>query len=391
MTTKQIALVTGDGSGPEMMAQACRVTEAAARLDGIDIEWVPTPMGWNAYEKTGDTFPKESFELATKIGTLFFGGVGDPKYDDTIGKENPAMKPEPRALLPIRKQWGLLHNFRYFYFNVLNRHQIKIRPELIPAGGVTQLWVRFLLEDSYFGNEDLRDHITLSDEMKKLLGSDRIKLHSEVTGDEEIFIDVAYYRKSTLIRYFMFCFEEARRLGMPMICVSKSNVLPRYLFWRKVCDQVAKNFPDVKLEHVIVDTACMRLFNPALLNGIIACGNEHGDILTDGASESNGSMGMMRSSAINVENGMAMFESGAGTFPQGAGQDIANPIGRILTGALLLRHIGSNKGADALEWAVKMVLAEGYRTGDIFTADDDPAKKVGCSRMGQLVLDQLAA
>lgn len=391
MTKKQIALVTGDGSGPEMMAQACRVTEAAARQDGIDIEWVSTPMGWNAYEKFGDTFPAESFKRATDIGLLFFGGVGDPKYDDTIGKANSAMKPEPRALLPIRKQWGLLHNFRYFYFNELNRHQIKIRPDLIPAEGVTQLWVRFLLEDSYFGNEDLRDHITLSDEMKRLLGSDKIKLHSEVTGNEEIFIDVAYYRKSTLIRYFTFCFEEARRLGLPMICVSKSNVLPRYLFWRKVCDQVAMNFPDVKLEHVIVDTACMRLFNPALLHGIIACGNEHGDVLTDGASESNGSMGMMRSSAINILNGMAMFESGAGTFPQGAGLDIANPIGRIMTGALLLRHIGANKGADAIERAVKMVLAEGYRTGDIFTKSDDPAKKIGCAKMGQLILDRLAA
>lgn len=390
MKEKRIALVEGDGSGPEMMAVACAIAIEAAKRDGIEIIFEDTPMGWNAYEKYGDTFPQESFQRATELGILFFGGVGDPKYDDTIGKENPKMKPEPRALLPIRKEWGLLHNFRFFYFNELNRHQIKIRPDLIPATGVTQLWVRFLLEDSYFGNEDLRDQITLSPELQQLLGSDKIKIHDEVTGDEEIFIDVAYYRKSTLLRYFGYCFQEARRLNLPMICVSKSNVLPRYLYWRKICDQAATLFPDVKLEHVIVDAACMRLFNPKLLHGVIACGNEHGDILTDGASESNGSMGMMCSSAINILNNMGMFESGAGTFPDGAGKNIANPIGRILTGALMLRHIGASKGATAIENAVKKTLEGGWRMPDILSAADDQNKLLGTKEMGETILLNLS-
>src|SRR3989344_7163985 len=158
---KQIALVTGDGSGPEMMAQAVRITSRAAQLDGIEIEWVNTPMGWKAFQDFGDTTPSEAMKKALEIGLIFFGGVGDPSLDATIGKEHPEMMPEPRALLAVRKNLGLLLNFRPMKLMRSLAHLSPLKTELIPAEGVEMVFIRLLLEDSYFGTRDLRSRFPL--------------------------------------------------------------------------------------------------------------------------------------------------------------------------------------------------------------------------------------
>mgnify|MGYP001558473174 FL=1 len=382
----EVALVNGDGSAPEMMEQARRVVNRAALLDHIQIDWIETPMGWKAFEVGGDTTPAESMETALKIGTIFFGGVGDPTMDTTIGKKRPEMMPEARALLPIRKNLGLLLNFRPMILMKELSHLSPLRPELIPDGGVEMVFIRFLLEDSYFGLTDLFHLFDYSDIPYKI----GLKFKKDVDGTEPIITEIAYYRRLTLISYFRDAFAYARAKGLPLISVDKANVMSRYMFWRKIAQEVHDaEFSDVTLTHQLVDSANMLLFHPERLRGVIACGNEHGDILSDGAAEMVGGMGLMHSSSINPHTRQAMFESGAGTAPTLAGQDKANPLGRILTGAMLLRHIGAENGAVAIEKAVHAVLSEGYRTGDI--AERGCKKVLGCSGMGDMVLQKIGS
>ena len=385
MTQKTIALVTGDGSGPEMMAVACKVAMEAARKDGVELQFEETPMGWNAYHKYGDTLPADSLERAIEIGTIFFGGVGDFENDRTIGAERPELRPEARALLSLRKRMGLLLNFRpMIYYKALADFS-NVKPETIPEEGVEQVFIRFLLEDSYFGTADLFEGI--DEETRAKIG---IKLKKDVTGEEEMVTELAYYRKATIEKYLRAAFAYAKEKGLPLISIDKANVMARYDYWRKIATRIGEEeFPDVPLVHQLVDSANALLFTPAKLHGVIACGNEHGDILSDGAAAALGSMGMMCSSAINPDTGAAMFESGAGTAPTLAGQDKANPLGRILTGAMMLRHIGAPAGADAIEKAVNTVLREGWRTGDLASPSDSPEMILGTSETGKKVLANL--
>lgn len=385
MKTKKIALVTGDGSGPEMMAVACAIAIEAAKKDSVEIIFEETPMGWNAYHKFGDTLPAESLKRAVELGMIFFGGVGDFKNDSTIGAQRPEMKPEARCLLKLRKEMGLLLNFRPMIYYGELAHLANVKPETIPDEGVEQVFIRFLLEDSYFGTADLAGEIDKATRAK--LG---IKAKNDVNGDEEMITELAYYRKATIKKYIRAAFSYARQKNLPLISIDKANVMARYDFWRKIVTRIGKEeFPDVLLSHQLVDSANALLFTPAKLHGVIACGNEHGDILSDGAAAALGSMGMMCSSAINPDTGAAMFESGAGTAPTLAGQNKANPLGRILTAAMMLRHIGALKGADTIEEAVKTVLINGFRTTDLARGDERPSAIVGTKEMGEEILSCL--
>lgn len=385
MEQKTIALVEGDGSGPEMMVVACAVAVEAAKKDGIEIIFEKTPMGWNAYDRFGDTLPQASFDRAAEIGTIFFGGVGDFENDSTIGAKRPDMKPEARCLLALRKRMDLLLNFRPMVYYKALAHLANVKPEMIPDSGVEQVFIRFLLEDSYFGTADLASKI--SDEVREQLG---IKAKKDVTGEEAMITELAYYRKATIEKYIRAAFAYARAKGLPLISIDKANVMARYDLWRKIVTRIGKEeFPDVKLVHQLVDSANALLFTPAKLHGVIACGNEHGDILSDGAAAALGSMGLMCSSAINPDTGVAMFESGAGTAPTLAGHDKANPLGRILTAAMMLRHIGATNGANAIEVAVKETLMTGWRTGDLFSESDDKDKLLGTRAMGEIIFSRL--
>jgi len=387
MKTVNVALVLGDGSGPEMMAVACAIAKAAAKMDSLDIVFKKTPMGWNAYEKYGDTLPADSLKQALEIGTIFFGGVGDPKWDNTIGKEKPEMKPEARCLLALRKKMGLLLNFRPMIYYKELAHLANVRPETIPEEGIQQIWIRYLLEDSYFGSQDL-EPVVVNWVQHYIL----MKPKKDVMGTESLISDLAYFRRETVEKYFRAAFTYARNAGLPLISVDKANVMARYDFWRKIVTKIGKEeFPDVPLSHQLVDSANALLFTPAKLHGVIACGNEHGDILSDGAAAALGSMGMMCSSAINPDTGAAMFESGAGTAPTLAGQDKANPIGRILTAAMMLRHLGAVTGAKAIEDTVRKVLVNGYRTGDMVSGGvkTNADMVLGTKAIGKLILQSL--
>lgn len=379
---KIIALVTGDGSAPEMMRVACAVAVKAAEEDGLEVVFEETPMGWNAYGSHGDTLPPESLKRALEIGTVFLGGVGDFEHDLTIGVQKREMRPVERVLLPLRKRMGLLLNFRPIVFRRALAHLANVKPETIPEQGVEQFWFRFLLQDSYFGSADLAMYIDA--ETRRKLG---IKPKHEVTGNEPMITELAYYRRETLEQYFRAAFAYARARGLPLISVSKDNVMARYDFWTKIVTRIGREeFSDVPLTHQLVDSANAFLFTPDKLRGVIACGNEHGDVLSDGAAAASGGMGMMCSSAVNPDTGAAMFESGAGTAPTLAGKNIANPLGRILTAAMMLRHIGASNGANAIEKAVNRVLVDGWRTADLASPSDKPEMILGTMEMGEKVL-----
>jgi len=377
-----IALVLGDGAAPDMMRVACDIVSQAARYDDAEISFVETPMGWNAHKQFGDTFPEESFAKASEIGTLFFGGVGDPELDKTLGKQFPEMRPEARCLLGIRDEWDLLLNFRPMIYRPDMKDFMKVRPEFIPDEGVEQHWIRFLLEDTYFGTKKIRP-VWNTKFAAKFNG---VLLKDEVTGDEEQVIDLAYFNAETIKKYLRYAFQYAKQKNLPLISIDKSNVMARYKLWRDIATRIgAEEFPEVDLRHLLVDAANALLFEPAKLHGVIACGNEHGDILSDGAAGAIGSLGLMHSSAINPDTGQAMFESGAGTAADLAGQDKANPIGRILTAGMMLRHLELPTAADAIEYGVKAVLDAGWRTGDIATASTPGSKVVGTTEMGRLI------
>ncbi|MDP3988605.1 MAG: isocitrate/isopropylmalate family dehydrogenase [Candidatus Levybacteria bacterium] len=376
---KTIALVKGDASAPKMMSVACEVVQEAAKKDNLNIKFEDAPMGWNAYPDFGDTLPKESLKRAIEIGIVFFGGVGDFEHDDTIGKEKPEMKPEARVLLQLRKQMGLLLNFRPMIYHKSLAHLAKVKPEEIPDNGVEQVFIRFLLEDSYFGTQDLAEQI--DEKTRERLG---IKLKKDVTGDEELITELAYYRKETVEKYIRAAFSYARAKNLPLISIDKANVMARYDYWRKITTRIGKEeFPDVSLTHQLIDSANSLLFTPQKLNGVIACGNEHGDILSDGAAAALGSMGLMHSSAINPDTQAAMFESGAGTAP---GIAEPNPIGRTLAGAMMLRHIDASNSADSIERATKKVLQDGWRTLDLASPADNPKKILGTAQMGEKII-----
>ncbi len=387
MKQLDIALVTGDGAAPEMMAVACRVAIEASKKDGVILDFVQTPMGWNAYRIYGDTLPPDSLQQAIDIGTVFFGGVGDPQYDNTIGVEHPEMKPESRALLALRKEMGLLLNFRPMVYYPELASLTNIKPDNLPSDKIIkQIWIRYLLEDSYFGNVEFLSEPGVG-EIVSGLG---VKLKKDVTGQEDLMVDLAFYRRETIEKYIRVAFKYAREQGLPLISIDKANVMSRYDYWRKIVTRIWKEeFSDVSLVHQLVDSANALLFTPASLHGVIACGNEHGDILSDGAASALGSMGMMCSSSINPDNNAAMFESGAGTAPTIAGQNKANPLGRILTAAMMLRHLGLIDAADAIENSVKIVLQQGFRTVDLMSSSQAGTVLVGTREMGSLVSSSL--
>lgn len=374
----------GDGSAPEMMKVACAIGIEAAKKDGVDIHFEETPMGWCVYDKYKTTLPEESFKKAVELGTVFFGGVGDPKLDNTIGKEHPEMKPEAKCLLALRKKMGLLINIRPMIYIKELDYLTNVRPETIPAAGVKQVWNRFLLEDSYFGNQDLLERFKFLH-----LGSMGVKLKKDVTGDEEIIADIAYYHKATIEKYVRAGFVFAQAAGLPVISIDKANIMSRYEYWRMIVTRIGKEFPDVPLKHQLVDSANALLFTPEALHGVILCGNEHGDILSDGAAGALGSMGMMCSSSVNPDTRDAMFESGAGTAPTLAGMNKANPIGRILTAGMMLTHIGAIEGGKAIEEAVTKTLKAGYRTLDMCKVGDNQSRVLGTSEMGEKILSYM--
>jgi 3-isopropylmalate dehydrogenase len=386
MEERTIAHVPGDGAAPEMMKVAREVAVKAARHDGINLVFEETPAGWSAFEKFGDTMPASSLKRIRELGIVFFGGVGSPLLDDALGKAHPGMKPETHCLLKIRDTLGLLVNKRPVIITEELKRLTRLKIGKLPPGGIHQIWLRFLKQDTYFGTADLI-HL-VPPEIAALIG---LKLKPDVTGDEERVVEFAYYSKAELEKYFRAAFKLAKSLGLPVISGDKANIMARYAYWRIIMQRIHdEEFPDVPLTHQLVDSLNGLLFSPERLHAVIVCGNEQGDTATDGANAIFKELGLMFSSSVNVDTGEAMFESGAGTAYTLAGSDVANPIGRIRTAGLMLEHVGAPNGAKAIDEIFFELVREGYRTCDIFDPDeDDPGKLVGTAGMGGLFLARL--
>jgi 3-isopropylmalate dehydrogenase len=349
----KVAVLPGDGIGPEIIAQADKVLR---RLD-LSIEFKEAPVGGAGYEAAGDPLPAATLKIAKEADAVLFGAVGDPRYD----KLERAKRPE-QAILGLRKSLGLFANLRPAQVYPELAGASTLKPEVV--AGLDLLIVRELTGDIYFGEpRGIRER----------------------NGSREGF-DTMRYSEPEIRRIARVAFEAARKRSRRVCSVDKANVLETSQLLRELVTQEAKNYPDVELTHMYVDNCAMQLVRNPKQFDVIVTGNMFGDILSDEASMLTGSIGMLPSAALD-ERGKGLYEPIHGTAPDIAGKDVANPLATILSAALMLRYsLGQPEVANRVEAAVKRVLESGLRTADIHTPG---TRKVGTQEMGDAVIAAL--
>ena len=354
---KNIAVIKGDGIGPEIVTEAMKVMERTAQKYGHQFNFKEVLAGGCAIDATGQCLPEESLAACKAADSVLLGAVGGPKWEG-VDKNN---RPE-KALLRIRSGMGLYANLRPACMFPQLAAASPLRKEIVEAG-IDFVVVRELIGGIYFGA-----HTT-----------------DTVDGMEQA-QDVMAYNEEEIERIARTAFETARKRRRKVTSVDKSNVLDCSRLWKKVVSRVAAEYPDVELNHMLVDNCAMQIVkNPAQFD-VIVTENMFGDILSDEASMITGSIGMIPSSSLG-ETSNGMYEPIHGSAPDIAGMDIANPIGTILSGAMMLRYsFDMAEEADAIERAVNQVLDEGYRTADIM---EEGMKKVSCSGMGSLIAERI--
>jgi len=354
----KIALLPGDGIGPEIMAEAVKV------LDTLDLsfETETAPVGGAAYEAMGHPLPEGTLNLAKAADAILFGAVGDWKYD----KLERALRPE-QAILGLRKHLGLFANFRPAICYPQLTAASSLKPELV--AGLDILIIRELTGDIYFGQPRGR----------------RIAVDGHFPGAEEAF-DTMRYSKPEIERIAHVAFQAARKRSKRVTSVDKANVLETFQFWKDVVTEVHAQYPDVELDHMYVDNAAMQLVKAPKKFDVVVTGNMFGDILSDAAAMLTGSIGMLPSASLDARN-KGLYEPSHGSAPDIAGKGIANPLATILSAAMMLRYsLQQAQAADRIESAVQQVLARGYRTPDIWS---EGTQKVGTREMGDAVVAAL--
>ena len=354
---KNIAVIRGDGIGPEIVNQALLVLDKIAELYGHEFTYTDVDMGGCAIDKYADPLPQHELDKCIASDSVLLGAVGGPKWNDVPGP----MRPE-KGLLRLRAGMGVYSNNR----------PAKIWPQLADASplkksivdkGIDFLIVRELIGGIYFGK-----HETVHE------------------NGEKVSIDELRYSESEIRRIGRIGFETAQKRGKKLCSVEKSNVLDSSRLWKKVMHELAAEYPDVQLSDMLVDNCAMQIVKDPSQFDVIVTENMFGDILSDEASMITGSIGMIPSSSLGATS-CGLYEPIHGSAPDIAGKDIANPIGTILSAAMMLRFsFDMAEEADCIESAVSAVLSAGYRTGDI--ADGDCAK-VGCREMGRLIIENL--
>jgi 3-isopropylmalate dehydrogenase len=353
----KIAVLPGDGIGPEITAQAMRVFEALAG-DGLKIEMESAPVGGAGFDAGGDPLPAATVALCERSDAILFGAVGGPRYD-TLPR---AQRPE-QGLLRLRKHFDLFANLRPAIVYPELAHASTLKPEVV--AGLDLLILRELTGDIYFGQPR--------------------GVRTNEAGEREGF-DTMRYTESEIRRIARTAFEAARKRSRRVCSVDKANVLETTQFWRDVVTEVHRDYPDVALTHMYVDNAAMQLVRNPKQFDVIVTGNMFGDILSDEASMLTGSIGMLPSASLNAR-GFGLYEPIHGSAPDIAGQGVANPLATILSGAMLLRYsLGQEAAARRVEAAVRKVLAQGFRTADI---TEPGCRQVGTAAMGDAVLAAL--
>ena len=353
----KICVLPGDGIGLEIMAEAVRVLKA---LD-LKVEIEEALLSGCAVDATGSPYPEATQKLAQAADAVLLGAVGGPKWDALPREQRPE-----RGLLGIRKQLGLFANLRpaILYPELANASTLK--PEVV--AGLDILIVRELTGDIYFGQP-------------------RGIETREVDGKKQRFgFNTMHYTESEIRRIGCVAFEAARKRNKKVCSVDKMNVLETTQLWRDVMTELAPEYPDVELTHMLVDNAAMQLVKAPKQFDVMVTGNMFGDILSDEASMLTGSIGMLPSASLDANN-KGMYEPCHGSAPDIAGKGVANPLATILSVAMMMRYtFGREDAALRIEGAVKKVLAQGYRTGDIF---EPGTKRVGTKEMGDAVLAAL--
>ncbi|MDI9232231.1 3-isopropylmalate dehydrogenase [Limnohabitans lacus] len=355
----KIAVLPGDGIGTEIVAEAVKVLNT---LD-LKFEMETALVGGAAYDAYGHPLPEATLKLAMDSDAVLFGAVGDWKYD----KLDRPLRPE-QAILGLRKNMGLFANFRpaICYEQLVGASSLK--PELI--AGLDILIIRELTGDIYFGQPRGR----------------RIATDGHFPGAEEAF-DTMRYSKPEIERIAHVAFQAARKRNKRLTSVDKANVLETFQLWKDVVTEVGQQYPDVALDHMYVDNAAMQLVKEPKRFDVVVTGNMFGDILSDEASMLTGSIGMLPSASLNTKN-QGLYEPSHGSAPDIAGKGIANPLATILSAAMMLRFsLNQEKAAQRIEAAVQKVLAQGLRTGDIYS---EGTTKVSTREMGDAVVKALA-
>ena len=349
----KIAILAGDGIGPEIVAQAVRVLEAL-KSDGLKFELEPGLLGGCAVDAAGEPFPEATRRLVADADAIILGAVGGPQYD-MLPRQ---IRPE-QGLLGIRKMLGLFANLRpaVLYPELANASTLK--PEIV--AGLDILIVRELTGDIYFGEPR---------------GIER-------RDGERVGFNTMIYSEAEIRRIARVAFQAARKRNRRLCSVDKMNVLECTQLWRDVVTETNKEYPDVELSHMLVDNAAMQLVRNPRQFDVMVTGNMFGDILSDEASMLTGSIGMLPSASLDDKN-KGLYEPIHGSAPDLAGKDLANPLATILSVAMMLRYTFDQEAvAVRIENAVKKVLAQGYRTGDIY---EPGMTKVGTVAMGDAVL-----
>ena len=359
MAKFKIVVVAGDGIGPEVVGEGLKILNTVAAKYNHTFELDEQLIGGVSIDKYGEALTKETLALCKEADAVLLGAVGHPRFD----VPNAKVRPED-GLLALRKGMGLYANLRPVKVLPMLANQTNFKPEVV--SGVDMIVVRELTGGLYFGKPKRR----------------------YTTSRGRRAVDTMSYSEQEIARITKIGFELARTRKKKLMSVDKQNVLQTSRLWREVVVEVAKDYPDVELEHQLVDSCAMRLIlNPKSID-VIVTENTFGDILTDEASVLTGSLGMLPSASLaglpkagTMVSGM--YEPIHGSAPTIAGQDIANPIATILTVAMMLRYsLALPKEAQAVEDAVMAVLEQGYRTGDIMS---EGKKKVGTREMGDLI------
>ncbi len=353
----KIAVLAGDGIGPEIIAEAMKVLKTLAS-DGLKLELEQAPFGGAGYDAHGDPLPEATLRLAKAADAVLCGAVGGPQYD-VLPR---AQRPE-QGILRIRKELGLFANLRpaVLFPELVGASTLK--PEIV--SGLDVMIIRELTGDIYFGEPRGR----------------RVNARQEREG-----FDTMLYSEPEIRRIARVGFATAMKRGRKLCSVDKENVLETSRFWREVVTDVAKDYPQVALTHMYVDNAAMQLVRAPKQFDVIVTGNMFGDILSDEASMLTGSIGMLPSASLD-ERSKGLYEPVHGSAPDIVGKNLANPLATILSLAMMLRYtFNQDEAAKRIEDAVKRVLAQGLRTADIH---EGGARKVGTAEMGDAVLAEL--
>ena len=358
---KKITVIKGDGIGPEIVTEAQKVLDKVAEKFGHKFVYTDILMGGCSIDKYGVPLTDEAVEIAKNSDAVLLGSIGGNTSTSPWYKLAPNLRPEA-GLLKIRKELGLFANLRPANLYAELREACPLKDDII-GDGFDMMIMRELTGGLYFGARK-----------------------TENVDGVETAVDTLTYNENEIRRIAIRGFDIAMKRRKKVTSVDKANVLDSSRLWRKVVNEVAKDYPEVELEHMLVDNCAMQLVRDPKQFDVILTENMFGDILSDEAAMISGSLGMLASASLN-DTKFGMYEPSHGSAPDIAGQDKANPIATILSASMLLRFsFDMDKEADAIDNAVKKVLEAGYRTGDIMS---EGMKLVGCKEMGSLVADMI--